>query len=592
MLNRLSNAAASGRGTVRDVQPQRRGLAGAVYLLAALLTLLAAPAARAQIEQPEIPVDEKIGFTYVRPISRMLNPASKPGIRWSNPLVHGSRVAASMGSRAVRIYLEKNVQNRYTLGGQDHEFNLPFDPRKQHPLYESHPFVPIEETQNLLDVVRRKPYDGLFRMPEIDTFLMTMYTFAEEEYFYARNSGGVLDDYYFDIAKEMSSVVRYLRITYPDKVFIVTEWEGDWKMKDMIGDYAVPATSEQVWEWVWFHRARLNGVDEGRKHAQEYAGGEGGVYYVPELNDYYAQEFVGHDHQAMGVARILEEDGGSTTSWVDGTRIRPDGYSLSLWQITEHSKTQDLASELKAKVVEAAGYIGIPTSRFIVGEMGLPAKNQVPEADQRLRLAVGALRELGIQNIYYWTLMDKDVHDNDLVHPDAGYGVLGVDGKPLIEAQTIFSMNSGRYDFSAHDPKVGALTGQRAGRTVEYYGFTVELENTGNLHWDPYVGVWLRVTLRQRGSAAIILRQDVLIDQGGPSVAPGEFYTARLLIPKDKVTPGFFSVTWEMHHMYWDTFGRRWDWEFALPEELPPASQPSRGGGRGTRGGRGPQRAN
>jgi hypothetical protein len=518
----------------------------------------------------------------------ILNPPAKPPVRWSNPLVHGVRVAASMGARAVRIYLDRNVHTRYTLPGQDHEFNLPVDAEKQHPVYHHLPFVPVEEAQSLLDVVRRKAYDDLFRMREIDTFLMTTYTFAADEYFYYRNSGADVGDYFFDIAKEMSAVVMYLRLTYPDKNFIVTEWEGDWKMRDRIGDYTIPATPEQFWQWVWFQRARLTGVDEGRKLAQEYVGGEGGVFYVPELNDYYGHEFVGHAHQAMAVGRILEEDGGSTTSWVDGARIRPDAYSLSLWQITEHHKTNALAAELRKKITETAEYMGIPMSRFIVGEMGLPAKNQVPEADQRIRIAVTTMREMGIRNIYYWTLMDKLVNDNDLVQPGAGYGVIGVNGKPMIEGKTIFALNGGRFDFEAHDPQVMALSSQRADRNVDSYGFLVELENTGNLAWDPYVGTWMRATLRRRGSGAVVLREDVLIDPGGRSVAPGEFYTARFLIPMDKVTPGTYEVTWELHQMYWDTFGRQWNWEFVVPEESPVKGQPSRGGSRVSRGRRGP----
>jgi hypothetical protein len=160
----------------------------------------------ANLVQPQpTPPGEMLGITHVGGQYRFANPGSELAPEWF--LVEGAKHVRNLGARHLFVYLSPQYRSDYSFD----DFGDVTYP-------------------SLTALVGSPAYTELFSLP-FETFVLTAYTFANWKWMLSR---GGADPVSFDAdgeREELAALAGYLEEHYPDKTFILKNWEGDWQIK-------------------------------------------------------------------------------------------------------------------------------------------------------------------------------------------------------------------------------------------------------------------------------------------------------------------------------------------------------------------------
>jgi hypothetical protein len=172
------------------------------------------------------------------------------------------------------------------------------------------------------------------------------------------------------------------------KTFYLGNWEGDWLLTRQNPDY-VPS-DEEVQNMIAWAQTRQQAVDDARRDTPHR---NVEVYYYVEVNRV-------RDARAGKVRvanRVLPQ-------------VNPDFVSYSAYDAQGGDVEATLAGMLDYLQGQLAPKAGLPERRVFIGEYGLPALGNSPEAQDRLvRQFLRAGLRWGCPFILYWELYNNEV---------------------------------------------------------------------------------------------------------------------------------------------------------------------------------------
>ncbi len=173
-------------------------------------------------------------------------------------LEEGTDAVAETGARTIGIWMGPDYQKQY------HDSNLPAG------------------ITSLKALAETSPFKSVFANSNFDTYILTTYTFSN---FFNTFDGSwnspINQSIYNKEVIEMKDLAVYLSQTYPNKKFILKNWEGDWQVQGnfaLNGSEAIPSNSriEAMTNWL---RARQEGVVQARTQT-----GKNNIYHAVEFN--------------------------------------------------------------------------------------------------------------------------------------------------------------------------------------------------------------------------------------------------------------------------------------------------------------------
>jgi hypothetical protein len=270
--------------------------------------------------------------------------------------VEGARHILNIGSRHLFAYLTPQYRSDYS-----------FDD-----------FGSLDYT-SLTALAASPEYRELFSLP-FETFVLTTYTFANWEWILRRGGSAAAPFNAEGESEELAELVRHLAAVYPDKRFILKNWEGDWQMK-MSYDLDTVATAEQVGEFIEWMRARQIGITSGRGDLNAQR-----VQHAIEMNLV---------HQAQrGLPSML----GSVIPHCDSDLI-----AYAAWWSGGRAGTP--RRNVRDDITFIRNCPGVATRPIIVSEFGI--SNLVPENGPRTAEAVEAFSTAEIPMAFYWQIFDN-----------------------------------------------------------------------------------------------------------------------------------------------------------------------------------------
>jgi hypothetical protein len=292
---------------------------------------------------------------------------------------------AATGSRTIRVYLGAR---------DDYRVNPPQNPEDAGYLLRivagaGYPYFPAETA-----------YGQLFSDPRFDTFLLTVYTPAD-------NRGDWLDGWSREEAalerEEIAALGDFLLKSYPRKTFVFLNWEGDNAIHGHAGDV-------KAWDaylaWV---RARTAGV---RAAQAANRGSAARLFAGLEFN------LVRRNGAWCGADAALAHR--CVLDYV-APRVEVDYYSYSSWE-TLAIKATDPTASLKRELAASLGYAldllkrsrpELRPANFLLGEYGFartaPRYGEC-RAAAYLQELMGAVRvpdAFGVSYAIFWQVLDN-----------------------------------------------------------------------------------------------------------------------------------------------------------------------------------------
>ncbi|HXO18934.1 MAG TPA: hypothetical protein VOA87_03300, partial [Thermoanaerobaculia bacterium] len=244
-------------------------------------------------------------------------------------------------------------------------------------------------------------YRRLFSDPRFDTYLLTVYSPADER------GDWLLGDYRRDGAplekEQIAQLGSLLLDAYPGKTFILLNWEGDNAIR---GHADEPAAWDAYVAWI---RARTAGVRAARARAP---GSPGRIFSALEFN------LVQRNGVACGADDALPHR--CILDFV-GPRVDVDYYSYSAWQTLDVKRTNPAASlkgELKASLGFALDLLRrarpeLGPANFLLGEFGFartaPRYGECRAAAyvEELLRSFAARDAFGVSYAIFWQVLDN-----------------------------------------------------------------------------------------------------------------------------------------------------------------------------------------
>lgn len=292
---------------------------------------------------------------------------------------------ASTGSRTIRVYLGAR---------DDYQVNPPQNVEDVDYL------VRIVAGAGYPDFAAETAYSRLFSDPRFDTYLLSVYTPADNrgDWMVGWTPAGA------DLERDQVAALGDLLLkTYPKKTFIFLNWEGDNAIHARLGD-------RSAWDgFVTWIRSRVDGV---RAAQAANRGGAAHLFAGLEFNQ------VRRNGAWCGTDGALENR--CVLDYV-APRVDVDYYSYSAWQ-TLDVKTADPTASLKRALASDLGFaLGLlrrsrPELRpanFLLGEYGF-ARTAPNTGECRaaayLQEVFGALEgrdAFGVSYAIYWQVLDN-----------------------------------------------------------------------------------------------------------------------------------------------------------------------------------------
>ena len=296
----------------------------------------------------------------------------------------GSDLVTSMGTRTIRVFLGVQDIGNEILG-----------PYGVNPVSgESDRFHP----DYLRNIAASPKYLELFTSNRFDTFLLTVFT--QHGYYRSWTTGFLPQGTEWNIEKtQIKNLATYLLDTYPNKKFIILNWEGD---ADLIFSGNPDANVER---WTNYMQARATGVVEaraGRSNPRVFSGIElsclsmpcgipGAVGFINEANlvkNYVLPRVTGYDYV-------------SYSAW--GTTNLFPGRTVQQLQ-------NDLRSGLRGILAKARESSPAYTSaNLIIGEFGYvrPFFPSIIPTFDWIEAIFNVAETEGIAHAIYWQAMDN-----------------------------------------------------------------------------------------------------------------------------------------------------------------------------------------
>jgi hypothetical protein len=298
---------------------------------------------------------------------------------------------------------------------------------------------------SLAAAARAPAYDALFRRPDLSTYLITAYTTPDvsKEWATGFSSAAAAQE-----KGEFADLARYLGTTFPNKTFILLNWEGD----NAIAEVSSPATSIAYDNFTAWIGARAAGVAAGRGSGHVYSGLEfnlvrSGVNGPPCSND-------------CVLTRVVP-------------KVDVDYYSYSSYQTINVGGTADVARDIKTDLDFILGTVrgahpSVTKDRILVGELGFTRDTaDWSECDvvDRYVEATRALASWGVARAIVWQIFDNP--PTSYLYPD--FGIYKKDGTPSLAAysfQTLFRMGSASGPALSCPRTVAMVDGVTYGATI------------------------------------------------------------------------------------------------------------------------------
>jgi hypothetical protein len=304
--------------------------------------------------QPQAtPARQMLGITHVGGLYRFATPESE--LAAASFLVEGARHVWNLGARHLFAYLSPQYRSDYS-----------FDD-----------FGGVEYT-SLAALAGSPEYQELFSLP-FDTFVLTAYTFANWQWIQSRGRADPVPIDADGEREELAALVRHLLVSYPEKSFILKNWEGDWQMK-LSYDLDVVASEQEVAEFIQWMRARQDGVTLGRGSS-----GTQGVRHAVEFNLIH--------HAQRGLRSIL-------ASVIPEVNCDLIAYA-SWWSL---ARGPDVVRSVHDDITFIRHLPGTGKP-LIVTEFGLSYLE--PQLGERTREAVNAFSLAEIPLAFYWQIFDN-----------------------------------------------------------------------------------------------------------------------------------------------------------------------------------------
>ena len=129
-----------------------------------------------------------------------------------------------------------------------------------------------QSINTMTDLAKTPAYSQLFALPKIKTYLLVAYEFVYCPWERVITNGYTLDTmeiYYQHVREEFADLTEYLLSTYKDKVFILSNWEGD----NAYGAYFDMCTNDEQRQlltdsYTGYINARQDGIILGRQRIE------------------------------------------------------------------------------------------------------------------------------------------------------------------------------------------------------------------------------------------------------------------------------------------------------------------------------------
>lgn len=246
---------------------------------------------------------------------------------------------------------------------------------------------PINALTRLAD---SPPYRKLFEQA-LEQIVLTAYTFANWGWILDRSQGGhgVAFNPETETA-EIADLVAYLAGKYPDKKFILKNWEGDWQLQENFDINSVPPP-ERINEFIQWMQARQAGVVQGRVRGRV----GGSIQHAIEFN------LLSHSVQDMpGVLHDIVP------------QVASDLVAYSAWQTSNQFDTRRMKDAI-AFIERAPGIAG---RKVLIAEFGVPNTPPDPAAEPHSDALLQAFLEMGV-NAFFWEIFNNGV-PTGLIGPD------------------------------------------------------------------------------------------------------------------------------------------------------------------------------
>jgi len=269
--------------------------------------------------------------------------------------------AKELKARSVRVYL-----------GYHAEFSYGIEP----------PWVD-GQTDYLLSIAQTAEFRALFSDPDFDTFMLTLMT--HEQFVKSREGDwGSLD--LGTIFWEYYNLANFLTINFPNKLFILSNWEGDWLLA---------FNESQAVEFEAMFAAVLSGINA-----------------VISSNVVACIEFVHIEGRVIEMAERLGYSLISYSAWATTIPIESDpvmlesGLNAAIDRI--HVRTHNK-------------YLG---AGLIIGEIG-KFKTNVLDEYRFMQPVDRVLRKWRVVRVYYWQLFEDGSHSQSAIGLDGYLSPIG-----------------------------------------------------------------------------------------------------------------------------------------------------------------------
>jgi hypothetical protein len=242
----------------------------------------------------------------------------------------------------------------------------------------------------LIDLASSPPYRQLFEQP-FDQFVLTTYTFANWAWILDRAQGGRSVSFVAEAeATEIADLVAYLAGEYPDKKFIIKNWEGDWQLQENYDINSVP-TPERIEEFIEWMQTRQAAVVQGRARGQV----ADSIQHSIEFN------LLSHSVRDMpGVLHDVVR------------QVQSDLVSYSSWETSSQFDTRRQKDAIA--FIERVPAIG--GRKVLIAEFGVPNSPPDPNAAAHTGALLQAFLDIGV-NAFFWEIFNNAVPVG-LIGPD------------------------------------------------------------------------------------------------------------------------------------------------------------------------------
>ena len=297
-----------------------------------------------------------------------------------------------------------------------------FNPEAMYPF--NSPAWPASGFDTLLETAQHQYYRALWAMPEFDTFILIAYSTVG-----GKGGGdisywtkGITPEQEAEETRQLRAAAAWLHSTYPEKNFVIENWEGDWASRAGSYDPNKPATPLALASMIKWLRARQQGVTlaredvkqqqrryrHGKNEEEEEGGGGGGgeraggelgvevgggggggggggrvgkIYFSAEVNLVQASRTKGDKNMVNAVLPYVATDMVSYSSY--DTESDPENFRAALVYLQQqHNRTA--AAPLGPAAVFVAEY-GMGENTATAERIAFTVRNVVNEA-----LAFGA----------------------------------------------------------------------------------------------------------------------------------------------------------------------------------------------------------